>query len=145
MQLTVEEETPLDFPDMESLTPMEFMELVGSIDPQPAGEPDEDGTIRLYNQLPTPDSFPSNWVTREDLKPLMGMLKKDGKCPCMLSPLSSTLPAPSEYGTLRGYAVLLINSYRNKEPIVLGGTYECPRTTKSEIQEILAWWENQEG
>jgi len=84
------------------------------------------------------DSFPNDWVKASDLDSLMALIGSTTKCNCFLNPLSSYIPT-NENADIGGYAIIFINSFRQKTRISLG-LYKCPKTDKESVDEILEWW-----
>ena len=84
------------------------------------------------------NEFPTNWVKYEELEKLINLIDSKEKCKCLLNPLSSNIPT-KEQGSIGGYTVLLIKSFKNKTKIDIG-LYYCPKTSEKEIIEIKKWW-----
>ena len=84
------------------------------------------------------NEFPENWVKFEDINELIKLIDSKEKCKCLVNPLSSYLPT-NEKANIGGFAVLLINSFKNNTKIDIG-LYNCTETSKNEIREIKKWW-----
>ena len=84
------------------------------------------------------DAFPNDWVKSSDLDSLMALIGSTTKCNCFLNPLSSYIPT-NENADIGGYAIIFINSFRQKTRINLG-LYKCPKTDKESVDEIMKWW-----
>ena len=85
--------------------------------------------------------FPDDWVKKENIEPLIKLLKSQEKCYCIVNPLSS-YSASSESATVGGFAIELINSYRLKKKLSFG-LWSCPETDERKANEIIAWWEKE--
>lgn len=83
------------------------------------------------------DSFPDNWIKREDIDSLIKLVNAKEKCNCFKNPLSSHIPNDS--ADIGGYAVALIASFKQKEKVSFG-PYACPKTNKKEADELIQWW-----
>jgi hypothetical protein len=86
------------------------------------------------------DDFPNDWVKPSDLDSLISLIGSTTKCNCLLNPLSSYIPT-NETADIGGYAIIFINSFRQKKRISLG-LYKCPKTNKESVDEIMKWWTN---
>ena len=85
------------------------------------------------------DEFPPSWVTLQDIEKLIPLISSKQSCKCLVNPYSSNLPkANSDVG---GYAILFINSYRNRAKIEIG-LYKCITTNEQDVNEILVWWKD---
>ena len=78
------------------------------------------------------DSFPDNWLKREDIDSLMKIVNSKEKCNCFLNPLSSYIPYDS--ADIGGYAVAMVSSFRQKKKVSFG-LYACPKTNKKDVKE----------
>jgi hypothetical protein len=87
------------------------------------------------------NQFPKNWVKLDDVKKLILLIESKEKCKCLVDPLSSYIP--KQNADIGGYAILFINSFKNKSKIDIG-LYSCPETNKNDIEEIQKWWKNYE-
>jgi hypothetical protein len=86
------------------------------------------------------DSFPRNWLTRKDIDTLIKLVNSKEKCNCFLNPLSSYIPNDS--ANLGGYAIRLIEAYKEKRKITFG-LHACPKVDKSVADKLIQWWTNQ--
>ena len=84
------------------------------------------------------NEFPENWVKKEEIENLIGLIDSKENCKCLVNPLSSKIPI-NEKSTIGGYAIMLIKSFKNKTKIDIGLTL-CPTTAPNEIIEIKNWW-----
>ncbi len=84
------------------------------------------------------NEFPKNWVKYKEIEKLINLIDSKESCKCLVNPLSSFIPT-NEKASIGGYAVLLINSFKNKTKIDIG-KYYCPETSEKEITEIKKWW-----
>lgn len=95
---------------------------------------------KSHSWISMADEFPIDWVQPSDIDTLMKLISVSEKCNCFVSPLSSYLPAKNS-ADIGGYAIVFINSYRDKKQIHFGLS-SCPRTDKSSVDEITKWWTN---
>ena len=86
----------------------------------------------------TMTEFPEDWVKSSDLDSLITLIGSTTKCNCSKSPLSSHIPTNMN-ADIGGYAIIFINSFRQKKRISLG-LYNCPKTQKESVEEIMKWW-----
>lgn len=86
------------------------------------------------------DEFPIDWVKESDIDTLMTLINSTRKCSCFLNPYSSYIPI-NDNADIGGYAIIFINSFRQKHKINLG-LYSCPKTDKKSVEEITKWWNN---
>ncbi|WP_245681393.1 hypothetical protein [Arcticibacter eurypsychrophilus] len=86
------------------------------------------------------DDFPDDWVKYSDLDSLMDLIGSTRKCNCFLNPLSSNIPT-SDNADVGGYAIIFINSFRQKKRVSLG-LYNCAKTNKESVDDILKWWKD---
>jgi len=84
------------------------------------------------------DKFSENWVTYKDVEKLIPLISSEKKCLNFMNVYSSYIPA-DDYSNVGGYAILFINSFRTKSKIKMG-LYNCPKTNKKAVNEILIWW-----
>lgn len=87
------------------------------------------------------DGTPKTWVKKEDVNMLISLLKSKERCLCIVDPLSSYLPT-NDYAELGGYAMTILNFYKNKGEIRFP-LYTCPKTNEEEADKLLKWWANQ--
>ena len=111
-------------------TPLSFIKAFT----MPTGE-----KITSINVTTMLNDFPLNWVKSSDLDSLVTLIGSTTKCNCFLSPLSSYVPA-EEIADVGGYAIIFINSFRQKNRIDFG-LYNCPKTNKESAEEIIKWRE----
>ena len=83
------------------------------------------------------DSFPKNWVKKEDIDTLIKLVNSREKCRCFLNPLSSHIPFDS--AEIGGYAARLIESYKEKKKLSFG-LYACPKVDWIEADKLVNWW-----
>jgi len=83
--------------------------------------------------------FPVDWVKRSDIDTLMVLMNSKRKCYCTMNPLSSYIPK-YDSADVGGYAVVFINSFRNKNAIAMG-LNNCPKTDTQSVREIIEWYE----
>ena len=86
------------------------------------------------------DSFPDNWVRREDIDSLMTLVGSKEKCNCYLNPLSSYIP--QDNAEVGGFAIELVSSFRQNKKVSFG-LYSCPKTNEKEAEELIRWWAQQ--
>lgn len=110
----------------ESMTPLEFLGTMK--------QGDNYDPLEVVVML---DSFPKNWIKKKDIDNLSKPVNSREKCLCFLNPLSSYIPKDS--ADLGGYAMKLIESYKQKKKLSFG-LYACPKTTKIEAEELINWW-----
>ncbi len=117
------------------LTPKEFnpISFINAVTKK-----NEDDT--LINVITMTGQFPDNWVKSSDIDTLMTLISSTKKCNCFLNPLSSYIPT-NDNAEIGGYAIIFINSFRQKSNIDLG-LYSCPKTDKKTVEEIKKWWRN---
>lgn len=84
------------------------------------------------------DKFPENWVNYKDIEKLIPLISSEKKCLNFMNVFSSHIPV-NDYSNVGGYAILFINSYRTKSKVKMG-LYNCPKTNKKAVNEILNWW-----
>lgn len=114
----------------EQFTPISFLDAV-------VNKTNQDTILNLISMM---DEFPLDWVKQTDIDTLMTLINSTKKCRCFLNPLSSYIPT-NESADMGGYAILFINSFRQKSKISLG-LFSCPKTNKQSIKEINQWWAN---
>ncbi len=114
--------TPKEF------TPLSFLNAV-------IKQNDKDTIIQVMTMV---DEFPVDWVKQSDIDTLVTLISSTKKCNCFLNPLSSYIPF-NENADIGGYAIIFINSFRQKRKINLG-LYSCPETEKKSVNEINKWW-----
>lgn len=110
----------------ESMTPLEFLRIMKQLD-----------NYRPFGGVTMLDSFPKNWVKKKDIDTLIKLVHSREKCNCFLNPLSSYIPKDS--ADLGGYAIQLIESYKQKKKLTFG-LYACPKTNKIEADKLVNWW-----
>ncbi len=93
----------------------------------------------LVNVITLSDNFPIDWVKSTDLDTLITLIKSTIKTKCLVNYLSSNIPTNN--ADIGGYAISFINSFRNKTKIKIG-LYNCPKTNKESVEEIMIWWAN---
>jgi hypothetical protein len=84
------------------------------------------------------DDFPVEWVKESDIDTLIRLVTSTKKCNCFVNPLSSYIPT-NQNADIGGYAIIFINSFREKSKVSLG-LYSCPKTNKKSVEEINKWW-----
>lgn len=92
----------------------------------------------LINVKTMVNEFPKDWIKQSDIDTLITLITSTKKCNCFLNPLSSYVPT-NEDADIGGYAIIFINSFRQKNKINLG-LYSCPKTDKKSVEELNAWW-----
>ena len=92
----------------------------------------------LINVITMVDEFPVDWVKQSDIDTLITLITSTKKCNCFLNPLSSYIPT-NKNADIGGYAIIFINSFRQKSKINLG-LYSCPKTDKKSAEIINKWW-----
>ena len=92
----------------------------------------------FLNVITMVDEFPVDWVKPSDVDTLVTLIKSTKKCNCFLNPLSSFIPT-NENADVGGYAIIFLNSFRQKTKVSLG-LYSCPQTNKKSADEIIKWW-----
>jgi hypothetical protein len=115
---------------LKQFTPISFLKLVDK----------KKGKDSLINVVTMVDQFPIGWVKQYDIDTLVTLIKSTKKCCCFLNPLSSFLPR-NQSAEIGGYAIIFINSFRQRTKIDLG-LYSCPKTDKQSVEEITKWWTN---
>ncbi len=110
------------------LTPISFLNAV-------IKHNDKDTLIYVITMV---DEFPVDWVKQSDIDSLVTLITSTKKCNCFLNPLSSYIPT-NKNADIGGYAIIFINSFRQKSKINLG-LYSCPKTDKKSVEEINEWW-----
>lgn len=109
-------------------TPISFLSAV-------VKKNDKDAPINVITMT---DEFPEDWVKESDIDTLMTLIQSTKKCNCILNPLSSYIPINND-ADIGGYAIIFVNSFRQKTKIKLG-LYNCPKTDKQSVKEINNWW-----
>ncbi|NVN95853.1 MAG: hypothetical protein HXX18_11275 [Bacteroidetes bacterium] len=94
----------------------------------------------LINVITMVDDFPIDWVKKSDIDTLMTLIKSTKRCNCFLNPLSSYIPTNIS-ADIGGYAIIFVNSFRQKTKIKMG-LYSCPKTEKQSVEKLTKWWEN---
>lgn len=92
----------------------------------------------LINVITMVDEFPVDWVNVSDVDTLVSLITSTQKCCCLLNPFSSYIPT-NKHAEIGGYAIIFINSFRQKSKINLG-LYLCPYTDQDSVAEIKKWW-----
>ena len=85
--------------------------------------------------------FPADWVKSPDVDTLLSLIESTDRCRCVLNPISSYIP--EEKANLGGYAILILNSYRNNKPLKFY-LWACPTTNMKDVKEILIWNKSRE-
>jgi hypothetical protein len=124
------------YPTPNEYTPLSFIDSVTIKDNQDT----------LYPILITND-FPLDWVKYSDIDTLISLIKSPRRCRCFTNPSGSPnlMYLPTEDIThdykanVGGYAIIFINSFRNKTRIDLGLFY-CPMTDSETSEELINWW-----
>jgi hypothetical protein len=88
------------------------------------------------------DSFPENWLKREDIDSLVKLVKSTDKCNCFLEPMSSYIPF-NDSANVGGYAIKLIEAYKQQRKVSFG-LYSCPKTNEKDADKLIRWWSHQE-
>ena len=101
------------------------------------------GDMRPINVTTMADAFPEDWVKASDIDSLISLIGSTTKANCFLNPLSSNV-SRNESADVGGYAMIFINSFRQKQKVSLG-LYNCPKTNKEAVDEILKWWNEFKG
>lgn len=83
-----------------------------------------------------------NFVTKADVNELIQFVDSKEKCRCMVNVFSSYKIPNTEYATVGGMAMDLIEAYRN------GTGYpdmmvKCPKTDNNRALELKQWWARQ--
>ena len=86
------------------------------------------------------DSFPNNWLTKNDIDTLIKLVNSKEKCNCFINPLSSYIP--SDNANVGGYAIRFIEAYKEKRKVSFG-LYACPKVDKVEANKLIQWWTGQ--
>jgi len=94
-----------------------------------------------FNFTVIDDSFRNNWIRSSDIDTLIKLVNSKQKCLCFVSPYSSYLPF-KDSADLGGYAIALIESYKEKQKVRFG-LYACPKTNKNDADELIKWWSKQ--
>lgn len=92
----------------------------------------------FINVITLVDEFPVDWVKPSDLDSLISLIASTKKCNCIINPLSSYIPTNMN-ADIGGYALLFINSFRQKSKIDFG-QYSCPKTDEQSVEAINKWW-----
>jgi hypothetical protein len=99
---------------------------------------DKNDKDTIINVITMEDDFPVDWVKHSDIDTLVKLITSTKKCKCFLNPLSSYIPT-NKNADIGGYAIIFINSFRQKSKINLG-LYSCPTTDQKSVEEITKWW-----
>ena len=115
-------------PSAKLFTPSSFIEAATIKD-------NDDTTLKI---ITIENDFPIDWVKDSDIPTLLTMINSTKKCYCYMNPLSSYIPTKCN-ANVGGYAIIFINSFRNKTKIDLG-LNNSPLTDKKSVEEITKWW-----
>jgi len=91
----------------------------------------------FLNFITVEKEFPSDWVKSSNIDTLISLIESRDRCRCVLNPISSYIPS-KEKANLGGYAILILNSYRNNKPLKFS-LWACPTTNEKDVKEILIW------
>ena len=98
----------------------------------------KDNQVNKLAVVTMEDSFPKNWLTKSDIDILIKLVNSKEKCNCFLNPLSSYI-STNDHAELGGYAICLINAYKEKRNVSFG-LNACPKTNKVDANELIQWW-----
>jgi hypothetical protein len=102
-----------------------------------AFEPIVRGSYR--NELAVLGKTPTNWIRKEDVKVLMALVRSDAKCRCVVHGLSSYRTPVTEYSTVGGIAMDLIDAFRGQTQYP-AKMWTCTKTDKQRASAIEKWW-----
>ena len=92
-------------------------------------------------RLTTNGQASKNWITDLDIEYLIGLMDSKDTTYCIVQVISSILPEETDYSTLGGQVMIIIDSYRynNSYPSFL---CSCAKNDEDRKREILKWWYN---
>ena len=82
--------------------------------------------------------YPDDWVKESDIPILMRLINSKRKCNCITDPRANVSLLGTDIADVGGYAIIFINSFRNKEKIQLW--HNCPKTNKKDVDDLTKWW-----
>lgn len=82
------------------------------------------------------------WITKADVAYLITLVNSDEKCKCVQNAFSSYMIPSTEYSTIGGVAMDIIDAYRTGETYP-DKMWKCTKYDKQRAQEIKEWWETQ--
>ena len=80
-----------------------------------------------------------NWIQKEDVKILMALIRSDAKCRCVVHGFSSYRTPVTEYSTVGGIAMDLIDAFRGQTQYP-ARMWTCTKTDKQRAAAIEKWW-----
>ncbi|RYD54841.1 MAG: hypothetical protein EOP56_17895 [Sphingobacteriales bacterium] len=88
--------------------------------------------------------IPADRITKQDVAALMPYIRSIKKTGCIVAVYCSYMPSYSEYSTLGGIAMDLIDTYRKKEDYPKE-QWSCTKTDRNRADEIEQWWKSVNG
>lgn len=118
----------------DSISVMEFVEMLKIKDPIPNG---------IY-RMGTLGQADRNWITKSDVEKMINLIDSQDKTYCITQIISSQMAGLTDYSTLGGQIMNLIDSYRLKKRYPYFLT-ECTKNDENRKKEILDWWEKEKN
>jgi len=116
---------------LENLSLYEFIDVLKIKNPCPNG---------VY-QIMIIRNAPDNWIKEKDIPYLISLLDSNEITYCITQACSSKLPDDTDYSTLGGQIMNMIDSYRLQRPYPDFLT-ACTKNDEERKKEIIKWWKN---
>jgi hypothetical protein len=115
--------------DFNKLSLSEYIDILKIKDPCPNGE----------YRLTTFGNIGDKWITDSDIENLINLIDSEDPTYCIIQMMSSNLPTPTDYSTLGGQIMDILDAYRLKKqyPYFLSS---CSKNDEKRKTEILNWW-----